>query len=307
MLAALGYGTPVSLETMGGASFLSFDAPGLTEEDLAYLSMHSALSFMAEKEGDLLRPLPRPDVFVLSEDLPEVLKYKGKTSPSFTCCMINVALSLTPFFRDREHITVLDPICGKGTTAFCALRWGMNAIGVDLDAKDLNEASVYFSRNLKLHGLKHTVQNRSETVGKTAVPATLYTFAADKAAWDRGDTRSLRLYKADTALTGSLTRKNRAHLIVADLPYGVQHAPQAGQKPESFIGMLSRVLPAWKDALLKDGAIAVSFNTLTLPRQRLVEKMTEAGFEVCDGPLYTGFRHEVEQAVVRDVVFAVKR
>lgn len=283
-----------------------FDCDTLTPDQLRILSGHSAITFMSTLENGLLRPLERPQSDYLGEDLPEILKYKGKTSVTFTRAMINVALSASSFRSFSEPITVLDPICGKGTTAFCALQRGMNAAGVDVDTAALKESADYFERYLKYHGMKHSIKKNSETIGKTSVPVTEFVFSSTKEAWQDKDTRKLDLYQSDTSLTDRLFRKKHVHLIIGDLPYGIQHAPISGSKTESFSSLLNRVLPSWFSALLPGGAIALSFNTLTLSTQIVQNCLHSAGFIVCDGPGYTGYRHEVEQAVVRDVVFAVK-
>lgn len=284
-----------------------FESRPLCESELLFLSNHSAIVFMAEYINGLLKPIDLPSTHYLPEDLPEILKYKGKTGTTFSKLMINVALSHSVFAQKNVScLTVMDPVCGKGTTAFCALQRGMNACGVDIDAGDLKEATDYFSRYLKYHTLKHTEKHLSETVGKIPVPSTVFTFANTKETWQSGDTRTFTLYQADTALCDKLSRKNKVHLIVGDLPYGIQHAPIAGKKPESFLSLLNRSLPSWYQALLPGGAIALSFNTLTLPSDRVSEALDHVGFIVCNDPVSKGFRHEVEQAVVRDVVFAVK-
>ena len=92
---------------------------------------------------------------------------------------------------------------------------------------------------------------------------------------------------------------------MADLPYGVQHAPQDGKKTDGFQRMLARTLPAWRQALRKGGAAAVSFNTLTLPRETLASLMTAAGFRVLEAPEYASNLHFVEQAVRRDLIVAL--
>lgn len=51
-------------------------------------------------------------------------------------------------------------------------------------------------------------------------------------------------------------------------------------------------------------AIALSFNTLTLPASTVREVLRGAGLQPVDTEPYTSLKHEVEQAVVRDVVFA---
>ena len=305
LLGALGLkDVALKVEHIGGAAFLTFDVPELNPDQLRLLARHSAMLLMCSREGDLLRPLdiPRPDY--LPRDLAEVLKYKGKTSAVFTTMMIDLALAASDYFQQESPVTVLDPICGRGTSCFCALQRGMNAVGLDIDRRDLKECADYFSRYLQYHKLKHKLEQSARTVKKTSVPEALYTLADSKEHFQQKDVRTLRLLQGDTGLTGELMKKTPVEVIVADLPYGVQHAPQDGRQPESFQGLLKRVLPSWKNALKPGGAMAVSFNALTLPRKKLVELMEGAGLHVLtDGP-YASFEHFVEQAVTRDVVVA---
>lgn len=306
ILKALNIQSDVTLATLGGAPFLRFEAPELTPAQLRQLARHSAITFLCQEENGLLRPLDRPDTSYLPKDLAEVLKYKGKTSAVFTHMMINLARSVSTCFDKEGPITVLDPICGRGTTLFVALQQGMNSVGVDMDRKDLKEAADYFSRYLQYHKLKHKLDQGSRTVKGQAVPDALYTMAATKQAYQAGDTRTLRLLLGDTGLTGPLLKKTPADILVADLPYGVQHAPQDGRRPENFPGMLRRVLPSWKEALRPGAGIAISFNSLTLPRKTLMELLEQAGFQLMAEAPYDTFEHFVEQAVTRDVVVARK-
>ena len=306
ILQALNIKTDVQLATIGGAPFLCFETEALTQEQLNACASHSALNFMCAEENGLLRPLTcdRGDYF--PRDLAEVLKYKGKTSAVFTHMMINLALTASDFYGAKRQLTVLDPLCGRGTTLFVALERGMNSVGIDLDRKDLKEAADYLSRYLQYHRLKHKLDQSARTVKGQNVPDALYTLADSKQHFQAGDTRTLRLLLGDTGYAGALMKKTPADLLVADLPYGVQHAPQEGRRPENFPGMLRRVLPAWKDAIKPGAGVAISFNSLTLPRATLVELLTAAGFQPMLEPPYNNFEHFVEQAVTRDVVVARK-
>lgn len=306
ILHALHIDAPVRLETIGGAPFLCFDAPELNDKQLLECSRHSALTLMCQEENGLLRPLERPQTDYLPRDLAEVLKYKGKTSAVFTHMMINLALTASKSFASEKTVTVLDPLCGRGTTLFVALQCGMNSVGVDVDRKDLKEAADYFSRYLQYHRLKHKLEQGARTVKGQNVPDAVYTLANSKQNYQAGDTRALRMLLADTGCTGPLLKKCPADILVADLPYGVQHAPQEGRRTENFPGMLRRVLPSWKDALKPGAGVAISFNRLTLPRETLIELMSTAGFQVLTDPPYSDFEHFVEQAVTRDVVVARK-
>ena len=127
MLFRLGISAEIREESMGGSRFLTIECRELSESEIAFLSGHSSFVFMAEKTNVLLRPLPVPESGYLPEDLPEVLKYKGKTSASFTRMMINTAASLSAFRHSETPLTFFDPVCGKGTGCFCAAEAGMNA------------------------------------------------------------------------------------------------------------------------------------------------------------------------------------
>ena len=304
LLLPLGIQAEITPITVGGVSFLRFEADALTEAQLSALSRHSAALMIAEQHNDMLKPLEKVSHDYLTEDLAQVLKYKGKTSAVFTRMMLNCAWAASDFFGKEEVLTVLDPMCGKGTTCFVALQQGMNAVGVDIDNRDLKECADYFERYMQYHRMKHKLDQSSRTVRKHAVPAAVYTIADTKEHFKEGDTRTLSLFLGDTGLTGELCRKSPAHLLVADLPYGVQHAPQEGKRTESFMQVMKRALPQWKDAVRKGGAIALSFNTLTLKKADLVQLLADAGFTPLTEPPYDDFQHFVEQAVHRDFVVA---
>jgi SAM-dependent methyltransferase len=304
MLFALGVTSEIRVESLGGSRFLTVECRDLNESEIAFLSGHSSFSFMAENRNGLLHPLPVSFTGYLPEDLPEVLKYKGKTSAPFMRMMINTAVSLSAFRHSDTPLTFFDPVCGKGTGCFCAVTAGMNAVGLDLDRKDIREASDYFSRYLKLHKLKHEVRNRSETASGHALPVTEYIFSDTKDHFRSGDCRTLSFTCGDTLDSPALFRRQKPHIMAADLPYGIQHAPQAGSRPDSLQRFLGRVLPVWKKVLAPGGVLALSFNTLTLPSADVREALTRAGFRLPVNDIFQGLKHEVEQAVVRDLVFA---
>lgn len=63
-------------------------------------------------------------------------------------------------------------------------------------------------------------------------------------------------------------------------------------------------LPAWRRALKRGGAAAISFNTLTLRKDALLTLLQNAGFTPLTEPPYDDFSHFVEQAVHRDFIVA---
>lgn len=304
MLQSLSIHTDLSEEMMGGSLFLTFECRELTPSELQYLSRHSSVVLMAEKQKDLLRPLPVSPAFYLPEDLPEVLKYKGKTSTSFTRMMINTAASLTPCPSSPE-LLFFDPICGKGTGCFCAVTVGMDAVGLDIDRKAVAEASGYFDRYLQYHKLKHKAVTRSETYKGHSLAVTEYQFSDTREHYLNGLIKKLLLCASDTSDSPALFRRRKADLIAADLPYGIQHAPLSPQRAETLHHFLHRVLPVWKKVLKPGGAIALSFNTLTLPSDLVHDTLLQNGFVIPEESFFSGLQHEVEQAVVRNVIFAL--
>ena len=169
----------------------------------------SEISVLTKQQNALTNELK----ILLVEDLPEVLKYKGKTSVPFLRMMINVALSLSPYALSGDPVTLLDPVCGKGTSCFCALQAGMNAIGLDIDKKAVREAGDYFARYLKFHLLKHSVCDLSETAGKASIPVREFVFSDTREHYQAGETHVFRLAACDTGYADVLCRHRPVHLL----------------------------------------------------------------------------------------------
>ncbi len=254
----------------------------------------------------MLRPLARPIPGALPDELPHVLKYKGKTNADFTYMMLHCAKATSAFARAQHPLCVLDPMCGKGTTLLCALCEDHNALGVECDAKALRELEGYLERALKLHRIKHKRTGGALTLPKgESAKWTEYAIAPD-AQRMKADARTLRLIYGDAGQLDCLTPKACCHLIVSDLPYGVQHAPKEGHGVSSLMRLMQRVLPGCAHALKPGGAAAFSFNRNTLRRAELSQAMQSVGLTVLTEPPYDDFSHWVEQAVDRDVVIARK-
>lgn len=292
--------------TIASVPFLCFDAEKPLDSAVLTRLMDFSHGYMLfEKNGELLRPLDVKPLPYMESDLAEVLKYKGKTSVPFTKMMLNLAMCASTL--PTEHIpTVLDPMSGKATTGLCAMERGWNSVGLEISAAAVEEVDRYLQRYFQLHRLKHTRDARSLTAGKTAVREIVYTAADSKEHFSAGDTRTVSLCIADTALAGDVMKKRPADLLVTDLPYGVQHATTQGGKTEPFDALLRRALPSWFKALKPGAGVAISYNTLTLKREKLLQLLSDAGFVPMTGGVYDTMVHEVEQAVLRDAAVAVR-
>lgn len=297
-----------SLTELGGKPFLSFEADNLSPEAWRFLSGHSGCCLAAEWREGALYPLARGGGGYFPDELPQVLKYKGKTNADFTAMLLRCARAASAFARTEEPLTVLDPLCGKATTLFCALVEGENAVGVELDGKALHEADGYLERFLKLHHFKHQRRESGLTVAEGgSAKCVSYALSNDKESYKQGDQRTLRLINGDAAHLASFVKEGSCHLVVADLPYGVQHAPKAGGGMSTLEGLTLTVARGCARALKKGGALAFSFNAYTLRRERVIHALESAGLHPLTQAPYDGFSHWVEQAVERDAVIAVRQ
>jgi hypothetical protein len=307
LLFALQIKAEVKIDHLAGTPFLCVETDALGEDAWAYLARHSAVMFAAVRDGEWLRPLERKWKPYLESDLSQLLKYKGKTNADFTAMMLHCARSASAFALTRMPLTVLDPLCGRGTSLFCALEEGDCAIGLDMDDSALNEADVYMTRYLQYHRYKHRRTESSITLrAGGALRECRFTLSNDTDSYKRGDTRTLSLVRGDTANAWEAVGENGCHLIIADLPYGVQHAPREGKAAGTLEGLVHKALPAYHRALKPGGAMALAFNTFTLSKDVIIAEMEKAGLIPLTQPPFHDFAHWVEQAVNRDMVIAVK-
>lgn len=271
----------------------------LSEACLAAIQRHSLLYAMFEaREDGSMTPICGRETPYLGEDLPGILKYKGKTNEMFTQLLVNVALYSADFKDPQGQMRLLDPMCGRATTLFVGANRGWNCTGADLDRADLKEAEQFLKRYLEYHRFKHSIERTSLTVqGRKPANAVQFTFSDTPEHYKQKQTGVIRLVNADATATRETFGKNAFHMIVCDLPYGVQHASHGG----SLEQLLGKVLPGWGEALRSGGTIAVSFNAQTLKTATVHECMAKAGLEPLTQGSYQNFSHWVEQAVTRDI------
>lgn len=288
-----------SVERMGMPALELTSEEALSESCMSALQGHSLLYGLFEtREDGAMMPVCGRETPYLGEDLPGILKYKGKTNEMFTQLLVNVALYSANFRDPQSQIKLLDPMCGRATTLFVGANRGWNCTGADLDKADLKEAELFFKRYMEYHRFKHTIERGSLTVqGKKPAQSVQFTFADSPEHFKQKQTASLKLVNADATMTRETFGQKAFHMIVCDLPYGVQHASHGG----SLEQLLAKVLPGWREALVPGGTIAVSFNAQTLKTETVQECMADAGLEpLTEGP-YRNFAHWVEQAVTRDI------
>ncbi len=302
-LSALGREAEVVPQKMGGAMFLTFEAAKLTERDMRMLSQLASVYMLFEMEDGKLTTLERTHPNYVGEDLPALLKYKGKTNEMFTDTMLTMALAASAFMPVHDsQLVVCDPMAGRGTTLMLALRRGYHGVGIEIGKADVKEAADYMTRYLEFHRIKYKRTDSALTVrGQVGGRENKFVFSDSAEHFKDGDTGTLRLICGDTREAEALLKPNSVHLMVTDAPYGVQKGTAGRQ--DSIGGTIAAALPGWFDVLKSGGVLAMSFNTHVTRREGLVRLFEKAGFEIVQT---ANLEHWVEQAISRDVILARK-
>jgi hypothetical protein len=302
--------------TIAGVPYVTFTADHLDARDTALLAnLSSAYAlFRVDGErgdGEVLRPVGLRPLDRFDDDLITIQKYQGKTNEQFTKLLLNVTLlasAFAPEMLDRKF-TVLDPLCGRGTTLNQALMYGFDAAGIDLDAKDFDAYATFIETWLKRKRVKHHAERaRLRLGGKVTGRRLRISLAADKDDYKSGLTQRLDLVNADTARAAEFFKPETFDLVVTDAPYGVQHGSRTAAKglARSPAGLLAAAAPAWAGLLRSGGACGISWNTLVARRDEAAGILADAGLDPVDAEPYLGFRHRVDQAIVRDILVARK-
>jgi hypothetical protein len=303
ILLAADAGTTVEPVEVAGVGYLRLEVDQLDARTADALGRLSATFAVFRREEGLLRPVPleRPDRF--DDDLITIPKYPGKTNEQFTRLLVNVTLASST--RSSEAaLSILDPMCGRGTTLSTALTLGHDAAGVESDLKAVEAYAAFLRTYLRRKRLKHTadvapVRREGKTLGRrldvTVTPQ------------GGGQARTLTVFTGDTRQSALLYGKRRFDAVVLDAPYGVVHASQNdGGRHRSAGTLLAEALPVWAGQLKHGGALGLAWNTYGLAREALTDLAVQAGLRPLDGAPYLAFGHRVDSSIHRDVFVAVK-
>ncbi|GAA0550620.1 SAM-dependent methyltransferase [Paractinoplanes ferrugineus] len=295
----------IGVETRGGVEYLGFGGD-LVARDVAHLSNLSAAYALFEVVEDLLRPVELTPLARYDSDLITIPKYAGKTNEQFTKLVLNLTLlaSASAGRMLDGGLTVLDPLCGRGTTLNQALMYGYDGVGVELDGKDVEAYKLFLQTYLKRKRLKHTadlVPVRRQ--GRRAARRLEVTLAASKDDHKAGAIQKITVLQADTTQLDGLLRGGVADVLVADLPYGVAHGSydDQGGITRSPLDLLERAVPHWLPLVRAGGALGLSWNTKVAKRELAEDILIANGLElVAQQPL----DHRVDQGIERDVIIA---
>lgn len=303
-IAGLGYVT----FTATSAGSTPFDDAGHDDGLLASVVANAASTYAVFEriegvDGELLRPVPLRPLDRYDDDLVTTQRYVGKTNETVTKLLVNLALhaadgALTALVEGRR-VRILDPLCGRGTTLNQALLYGADALGVDVDAKDAEAYATFLRTWLQEKRLKHQID---PTAGRNRFRVSV----GRKGAASADDRQIVDVRTADTVAGTAALGRNAVDVLVADLPYGVQHGARTeaaglARRPSA---LLEEALPTWRAAVRPGGAIALSWNVRLLPRAAMVSALEAAGLAVCDDASPSAFEHRVDRVITRDLVVA---
>ncbi|MEO1060366.1 MAG: hypothetical protein AAFZ07_03030 [Actinomycetota bacterium] len=291
-------GTDITFVEEGRSSYLRFGYDGDRSALAAELGrLCATAAAFVEHSPTSLEPLPVDDRLSFGTDLVTTQRYKGKTNERLTRLLLNAAIAVRGSEPGADW-SLLDPMCGRGTTLNWALLHGGRATGLDIDRRSLDDYATFLEQWAKGHRLPHKMQRYKKTNSESRHFD--FTVAVDRpglAAKAAPDVRTFHAPADDESL-----RVGRHSMLVADLPYGIQHrARHGGRAPTSVGELVERVSVRWPEQLDRDATVALSWNVRSLAREQLVETIVAAGLE----PVPTlDFAHRVDRTITRDVVVA---
>jgi hypothetical protein len=296
---------------IGGVPYVAFAADGLDERDAALLSTLSAIYALFQVEGPLLRPvsLRPPDRF--DDDLVTIQRYPGKTNEQFTRLLLNLTLLASSHAGETPggRLSVLDPLCGRGTTLNQALRYGFDAGGIELDARDFDAYALFIRTWLRQKRLKHRLEAGPVRRDHRVIARRLHLeLGESRDRWKAGESLTLTMVNADTCRGLELFPPASFDLVVTDLPYGVQHGSRTAERALSRrpLDLLAAALPVWTALLRPGGAVGLAWNTRVARREQVAALLAQQGLLVLDSDAHRRFEHRVDQAIVRDLLVARK-
>lgn len=287
----------VSPVELGGQAYLQFSLPEEPSPEQAHelgmLAMSSAFFIGYERlggiEGPLLRPIETGFTPALSRELMMARRYRGKTNELFTHYLCNLArYSSALAHRTWDTLRLFDPLAGGGTTLFAALMLGASVAGVEHNQKDVQTTTSFIRRFMREQGIPcQESKARFKSVGQRWT----YTLGRQQ--------QTCMVAHGDTADAHTLISGFHPHLIVADLPYGIQHRGQ-------LVTLLAHGLPAWEAQLPPSGALVLAWEARRVSRPEMIELVqSTGGLIVLDEPPYDQMAHRVDRVIKsRDVIVA---
>ena len=279
---------PASYRRFGMLDFLLVDVP---DKALPRLTELSFVQGLFRLEGESLTPLPLSPDFKLHDNFVYGSKFKGKTNELLTQLLINIGLQQLGN-HERSTVKLLDPMCGRATTLLWAMRYGLDAYGIERDAKALDDVRQIIKKWCKVQRQKH--QLKEGVIGKTNRKG------AGRFIDFNAEGSRMRMVTGDAADSDRLF-KQKFDLIVSDLPYGIQHNGSDGRY--NPLEMIKGCAPAWYRSLKQNGVMVLAFNSYQPKRQALLDALTGQGLEA----MPFSAPHRMSESIIRDIVVLQKR
>jgi hypothetical protein len=215
-------------------------------------------------------------------------RYKGKTNELFTHFLCNLAKFSSNFAAAPwETLRVFDPLAGGGTTLFTALVLGADVAGVEKSSKDVQLTAAFLKQFVQEQKIVCKIkEERLKKLGKR------WWFTLGDAA------KQCVLAAGDTAQSAQLLAGfKKPHLIVADLPYGIQHHGH-------LVDLLTAALPVWASLLIPGGAMALAWDSTRFARNDITALVEGSGLlAVRNEAPYNQLAHRVDRVIKqRDIL-----
>jgi hypothetical protein len=279
----------VHYKRVGAMDFFEIQA---SAQQLPQMASLASIYGIFECQAGRLVPLPVNSPFELHEDFVFGAKYRGKTNELLTQLLINVGLRSIEYSAVSD-VKLLDPMCGRATTLLWAMRYGMQAKGIEQDAKALADIRQNVKKWCKIHRLKHRFEEGFVGKANRQNRGKFISFAANNA--------SMRVIAGDSANAGSLLRGEKFNLLVSDLPYGIQHFTT--EKTRNPLAVIKACAQGWSASLKPGGAMVLAFNSYSPKRDELIEVFADYQMEALD----FSAAHRMSESIVRDVVILKKK
>jgi hypothetical protein len=286
---------------LGGLDYLQLT---LTDEptaqqlaELGQLALTSAFFWrregLGEAPGTLLQPIEVGFQPALPPEIVVTRRYRGKTNELFTQFLCTVCRGASAFAATPwRELRLFDPLSGGGTTLFIALVLGADAAGVEHDAQDVESTATFVEQFMRQQGIACRV--RKERLRLVGGQRWEFLFGRDQG-------QRLVLAHGETGRSAELIVGFKPQLLVADLPYGIQHRGE-------LVQLLREGLPVWGKLLPRGGAMALAWEASRFPRRELIGLVEgESGLRVLNDPPYQLLVHRVDRVIKRrDVLVARK-
>ncbi len=263
------------------------------EKTIPHLTMLSCVQGVFAQDGNSLTPLNSQSNFLLHEDFIWGSKFKGKTNETLTQFMLNIGLQQLQLpIEQYNTVKLLDPMCGRATTLLWGMRYGLHTKGIEQDSKVLDDIRQQVKKWCKVHRQKHSFKEGFVNKNNKKSQGKFIDFAIEHA--------SMRVINGDTQDTSTHLKGEKFHLIVSDIPYGIQHFTTKNTR--NALAVIQESAEGWSQSLKPNGIIVLAFNRYIPKRDELLTAFSaftsDAGIQA---------EHRMSESIVRDIIVLRKK